>query len=186
MNKKMDDADFDEIDRLIQCDVDEGLRAFRSGEFGKRLRARLAADEQAAAAKSVLRRIAVPAAAATLLAVFAALFFLNVHRSPAPGPVHPRIFAAALRHFPSFSRPPAAGSLPGQAGAAGMSEPGGGFRSALASAERWKMEEERATPPRPDGLRAPVLSLKKKMEILYRDRVIERALALLIGKSKEA
>lgn len=184
MNKKMNDADFEEIGRLIQDDVDEGLRAFRAGEFGKRLRARLAADEKAAAPKSVLRRIAVPAAA--LLAVSAALLFLNVRRSPAPGPVYPRLFAAVLRQLPSFSRAPAAGSLSGPAGAAGIPEAGGGFRSALASAERWKKEEERATPLRPDGLRVPVLSLKKKMEILYRDKVIERALALLIGKSKEA
>lgn len=185
MNKKMNDADFEEISRLIQDDVDEGLRAFRSGEFGKRLRARLAADEQAVAVKSILRRIAVPAAA-TLLAVSAALFLLSVRRPPATNPFPPRLFAAVLRQLPAFSRPPAAGSLSSPAEAAGMPEGGAGFRSALASAERWKKEEERAIPLRPDGLRAPSLSLKKKMEILYRDKVIERALALLIGKSKEA
>jgi len=51
--------------------------------------------------------------------------------------------------------------------------------------ERRKKEEEHETPLRPDGLRVPILSLKKKMEILYKDKVIERALVLLIGKSKE-
>jgi hypothetical protein len=66
-----------------------------------------------------------------------------------------------------------------------MSEAGGGFQSALALAERWKKEEERETPLRLDGLRVPSLSLKKKMEILYKDKVIERVLVVLIGKSKE-
>lgn len=182
MNKKTDDGDFEEIGRLIQYDVDEALRVFRSVDFGKRLRARIAADERAVKAKSFLRRIAIPSA--TLLAVSAALFLLNVHRSPAPWPVHPRLFAAVLSQLPAFSRP-AAEFPSGPAGAAGMSEAGGGFQSALASAERWKKGEERETPARADGPRVPVLSLKKKMEILYKDKVIERALVLLIGKSKE-
>lgn len=182
MNKKMDDGDFEEIGRLIQYDVDEALRVFRSGDFGKRLRARIAADERAVKAKSFLRRIAVPSA--TLLAVSAALFLLNVHRSPAPWPVHPRFFAAVLSQLPSFSRS-AAESPSGPAGEVGMSEAGGGFQSAFASIERRKEEEDRETPLRADGLRVPVLSLKKKMEILYKDKVIERTLVLLIGKSKE-
>jgi hypothetical protein len=182
MNKKTDDGDFEEIGRLIQDDVDEALRVFRSGDFGKRLRARIAADERAVKAKSFLRRIAVPSA--TLLAVSAALFLLNVHRSPAPCPVYPRLFVAVLSQLPAFSR--SAAEFPsGPAGMAGMSEAGGGFQSALASAERRKREGEREPTFRPDGMRVPVLSLKKKMEILYKDKVIERALVLLIGKSKE-
>lgn len=67
-----------------------------------------------------------------------------------------------------------------------MSEAGGGFESALASVERRKEEEDRETPLRADRPRVPVLNLKQKMEILYKDKVIERALVLLIGKSKEA
>jgi len=182
MNKKMDDGDFEEIGRLIQYDVAEALRVFRSGDFGKRLRVRIAADERPVKAKSFFRRIAVPSTA--LLAASAALFLLYVYRSPAPGPVHPRLFVAVLRQLPAFSRP-AAEFPPGPAGVAGTSEAGGGFQSALASAERWKKEEERETPARADGPRVPVLSMKKKMEILYKDKVIERALVLLIGKSKE-
>jgi hypothetical protein len=185
MNKKIDDGNFEEIGRLIQNDVDEALRVFRSRDFGKRLRARIATDERPEKAKSLLRRIAVPAAAAALLAVFAALFLLYVPRPPARDPVHPRLFTAVLRQLPSFSRP-AAESPSGPAGEAGMSGAGGRFQSALASAERWKEEEARETPSRADRPRVPVLSLKKKMEILYRDRVIERALALMLGKSKEA
>jgi len=182
VNKKRDDGDFEEIGRLIQNDVDGALRVFRSRDFGTRLRARIAADERAVKAKSLLRRIAVPAAA--LLAVSAALYLLNVPRPPAPGPAHPRLFAAVLRQLPSFSRP-GAESPAGPAGEAGRSGAGSRFQSALASAERRK-EEARETPLRADRPRIPVLSLKKKMEILYRDRVIERALMLLTGKSKEA
>ncbi|OGD09009.1 MAG: hypothetical protein A2Y86_05865 [Candidatus Aminicenantes bacterium RBG_13_62_12] len=185
MNKKMDDRDFEEIGRLIQNEVDEALRVFRSKDLGERLRARIAADERAVKAKSFLRKISVPAAVATLLTVSVALFLLNVHRPPAPNHVHPRLFAAVLRQLPSFSRP-AAESPSSPAGEVGMSGAGGGFQSALASAERRKEEEERETPLRADGPRVPVLSLKKKMEILYKDKVIERALVLLIGKSKEA
>jgi hypothetical protein len=184
MNEKMDDRDCEEIGRLIQSEIDEAIGVFRSGDFEKRLRAQIAVSEGAAAAKSVLRKIAVPAAAATLLAVSAALLFLNVHRPRALSPVHPRLFAAVLRQLPTFSRPAAEfSSRP--VGVARMPEAGGGFQSALASAERRKKEEERETPLRPDRLRVPVLSLKKKMEILYKDKVIERALVLLIGKSKE-
>ena len=184
MNKKMDDRDFEEIGRLIQYDVDKALRVFRSGDFGKRLRARIAADERAVKTKSFFRRIAVPSAA--LLAVSAALFFLNVHRSPAPWPVHPRFFVAVLSQLPSFSRS-ATESPSGPAGEVERSEDGGGFQSAFASIERRKEkeEEDREPPLRTEGPRVPVLSLKKKMEILYKDRVIERALVLLIGKSKE-
>lgn len=182
MNKKIDNGDFEEIGRLIQYDVDEALRVFRSGDFGKRMRARIAADEGAARAKSFLRRIALPSA--TLLAVCATLFLLFVHRLPAPRPAHPRLFATVLSQLPAFSR--SVGEFPsGPAGVAGMSEAGGGFQSALASVERRKKEEERGTLLRPDGSRVPVLSLKRKMEILYKDKVIERALLLLIGKSKE-
>jgi hypothetical protein len=69
---------------------------------------------------------------------------------------------------------------------AGISGSGGGFREALASAERRKEEEERERTPRANGPRGPVLSLKEKMTILYKDKVIERGLMRLIGKSKEA
>jgi hypothetical protein len=183
MNKKMDDGDFEEIGRLIQCEVDEALRVFRSGDFRERMRARIAADGRAVKVKSFLRRIAVPSA--TLMAVSAALFLLFVHRSPAPWPVHPRLFASVLSQLPVFSRP--AAEIPSApAGVAGKSKAGGGFQSAFASVERRKKEEERETPLQPDGPRVPSLSLKKKMEILYKDKVIERALVLLIGKPKEA
>ena len=185
MNKKMDVRDFEEIDRLIQSEVDEALRAFRSWDFVKRLRTRIAADDRPVRAESFLKKAAIPAAATLLLAVSAALFLLDVHRSSGPGPIDPRTFAAVLSQLPSFSRP-ASVSPPGPAEEAGMFKAGGGFESALASAERRKAKEEGETSVRAGTPRVPALSMKERMEILFRDRVIERALALLTDKSKEA
>ena len=185
MNKKMGARDFEEIDRLIQNDVDEALRVFRSGDFGKRLRARIVAEAGAKTARSFLRKTAIPAAAATLLAVSAALFLVNIHRPPAPTPFRPLYFEALLRQLPAFSRP--AAELPsGPDRAAGMSGSGGGFLSVLASAERRKAEEEQKIISPTNRPKVPGLSLRKKMEILYKDKVIERALMILIGKIKEA
>lgn len=67
-----------------------------------------------------------------------------------------------------------------------MSEAGGGFEDALILVERRKEEEERGSSVQDGKPAAPALSMKERMKILFKDKVIERALTLIAVKSKEA
>jgi hypothetical protein len=62
---------------------------------------------------------------------------------------------------------------------------GGGFETALAAA-RSSGGTDRSSEIGAGPAKAPSLSLSERMRILYKDKVIERALMLLINKTKEA
>jgi hypothetical protein len=49
-----------------------------------------------------------------------------------------------------------------------------------------KEKDEGRPITRTGSLRVPTLSMKERMEILFKDKVIERALMSLAAKSKEA
>jgi hypothetical protein len=132
-----------------------------------------------------LERLALPAAAGLVLAVSAVLVFLAIHRPSTPAPAGPGLFAAVLGRFPSLSGP-ATGPPAGLGGGERISEAAGGFENALVLAERRKGEEERGTPARAGKPAARALSMKERMKILFKDKVIERALTALAVKSKEA
>ncbi|MGZ5453935.1 MAG: hypothetical protein ACXW2R_07015 [Candidatus Aminicenantales bacterium] len=185
MNKKIDARDFEEIERLIRTEIGEALNVSRSPEREARLRKRIDLETKAARAKSTVERLVLPAAASLILAVFAVLVFVVILRPPAPAPVDSGLFAEVLGRFLSLSGP-AARPPSGLGGEERMSEAGGGFERALALAERRKAEDERGTPVRPGKPAAPALSMKERMEILFKDKVIERALTALAAKSKEA
>jgi hypothetical protein len=185
MTRKIDDRDFERADRLVRAEIDEALAVFRSGDLERRLRSRIAADGQPVPVKPSLMKIAVPAAALLLLASTAALVLFLTLRSPVPAPVDPGLMADVLGRFPSLSGPDA-GPLPRRGGEERMSEAGGGFEDALILVERRKEEEERGSSVQDGKPAAPALSMKERMKILFKDKVIERALTLIAVKSKEA
>jgi hypothetical protein len=185
MNKKIDARDFEELERLIRTEVGEALEVSRTPEREARLRKRIDLETKAVRAKSTLQRLALPAAASLILAVSAVLVFFVILRPPAPRPADHGLFAVVLGRFPALSGP-VAGPPQGLGGEEPMSVAGGGFEKALVLAERRKEEEERGIPVRAGRPAAPALSMKERMEILFKDKVIERTLTLLAVKSKEA
>lgn len=180
MNKKIDTRDFERVDLLIQDEIDEALDVFRSKDFETRLRNRIAADDRAVAGKPFLMKIAVSAAAVLLLA--GALVLIVTDRSPTPGPVDPGLFATVLSQFPSLSRS-VAGPFPDPGEDGRISGAGRGFERILASAGRLEEKERGGPMARTIRLKVPALSMKRRMEILFKDKVIERALRLIAVKS---
>jgi hypothetical protein len=185
MNKKIDARDFEEIERMILNEVGEALEVFRARDFDRRLRTGIMAGDRTARPSPFLRRIAVPAAAAFLLAVSAAWLLLDSRRPPARDPIDPRDFAAVLSLLPALSQ--STSELPpGPAGAAGEPAGGAGFESVLVAARAWMKDEKGKTSASAAGPKAPALSMKEMIKILFRDKVIERVLMSLTYRSKEA
>jgi hypothetical protein len=178
MNKKTDVQDFEEIDRLIHDEVGQALKKFRAGDFEGRVRRRIVAEPGPAKGIAFLAKIAVPVAAILVLAISAAVYIFNPSRSSLPAPIDPGDFAAVLSRFPSFSRP--LSELPSRAAAeAVLSEAGRAFTSVLASAggaDQGERGSEEASPIRTAPPRAARLTMRERMEILFRDKVIERVL----------
>jgi hypothetical protein len=178
--------DFEDIRRLVSAETDEALRRFRAGNFEAKLRARIAAADRAAgeAPKRFfrLRPLAVSAVAAALILLLAGGAFL-VLRHGRKGGDDAAVFVKG------FGRLPGLESV--MAGPAGVPDHG---RTASASSgpmarvlgqayEEKKAEEDRTVPVAAPA--APRLSLKKKIEILFKDRVLERVLSSIHEKSKE-
>jgi hypothetical protein len=118
------------------------------------------------------------------VAIAAGTYFLLTKR-PAPEPAPEfRALASALSQLPGFSHP--SGRVwTGQAGQTGTSRLAESVRLVLVSAEQAKKEEEkRVSIPEGTG-KAPRLSPDQRMEILFKDRAIERALELIKKDSKE-
>jgi len=186
MNKTTAPDDFEEIDRLIRVELGQALEKFRAGDFEARVRRRLAAEaEPVRRGASLVLKIAVPAAAVLVLVLAAAVLIFD------PGPAPVRIatdagpIAAVLRELPPFS-----GSAPDlAAGPAGETEvpgTGGAIASILNAAGAGKEGQEGPGPIRPDDRKVAPLTMKKRMEILFRDKVIERVLTSWAAKAKEA
>jgi hypothetical protein len=180
MNKNVDSRDFEAMGRLIEGEIQEALDAYRAGDPEKRLRGRIAWGAGPVRTKPSLVKAAVPA---VLAAALGAVLLIVITRPRALPPIDPGDIVAVLSRFPSMSRPAAEAS---PARRAGIAEAAGVFEHALAAAGRWKEEEERKTPVRDVLPDVPAYSMKERMKILLEDKVIERALALLTEKSKEA
>jgi len=187
MGKSIEPQDLEKIDRLVHAEVVQALEKFRAGDFEGRVYRRIAAEPRPAKGIMFPAKIAVLVAAVLVLAISAAVTIFNPSRSPLPVPIDPGDFAAVLSRLPSFSRP--ASELPSRPAAeAFLSEAGRAFTSVLASAGGAEQAEQgaeeghavRPAPPRP----AP-LTMRKRMEILFRDKVIERVLLSCAHRTKE-
>ena len=177
MSKKIEPQDLEKIDRLIHVEVGQALEKFRMGDSESRVRRCIAAGPRPAKGITFPAKIAVPVAAVLVLAISAAVYIFNPSRSPLPAPIDPGDFAAVLSRFPSFSRP---SSEPlSRTAEAVLSEAGRAFTSVLASAggaEQGKQGAAEGRPVRTAPPRAARLTMRERMEILFRDKVIERVL----------
>jgi hypothetical protein len=160
---------------------------FRAGDFEARVRRRLAAEEKPSRRKAPFpAKSAVPAAVAVLLAIVGGVIaIVYPGRAPVRTPIDPGLFATVLRELPPFARAasdPSATRPPAEETATG----GAAIASVLGSAG-----------PRPEGgaeeagsgdtaPKAPPLTMKKRMEILFKDKIIERVLLSCAHRSKEA
>jgi hypothetical protein len=176
MNRKVDARGFETVDRLVRTEIEEGLAAFRADGAEARLRARIAAGP-GPVRRRPLASMAVPILLATSAAVIA---FLLVTRLPAHRPIDARDFMTVLLRSPALARPPA-GAFPEPV----PHDAPGGFERALAAA-RSSGGADRSSETGAGPAKAPSLSLSERMRILYKDKVIERVLMLLINKTKEA
>lgn len=186
MKKKSADHEFEEISSLIRDEEKAALNDFRSRDFRGSVMRKWREVRQDVTPRPKLRRMAVWASAAALPVVAVAVFFL-VRQASVPE-LQPdfRALASVLGALPggvSLSREEPVG--PGDPGPLDASSLAQSVRSALAVAETtMRLEEVRASSPEPAAA-VTRLSLYKKMEILYKDRVIERALLALKDPSKE-
>jgi hypothetical protein len=176
MNRKVDIRDLETVDRLVQAEIEEGLAAFRAGGAESGLRALVSAGPGPVRRRRLLANAAVP-----ILLTAMAVALIVVTRPPARRPIDARDFMTVLLRSPSLVRI-RAGSSPGP----GPRDTVGGFERALAAAGRSGGGTERASEAGEGLAKAPSLSPSDRMRILYKDKVIERALTLLISKSKEA
>jgi hypothetical protein len=184
MTNKDTDQELEGISELIRHEEEDALAFFRTRNFRDRVEARLkdtAGDRKPA---YLFQRRAVPFLAAALALIVAGAY-LFVLKGPASGP-SPEFsdLAAGLSQLPGLSHPPGKGwtALPGQTGTSQLAE---SVRLVLVSAEKTKREEEQEISIPAGTGKVPRLSLDQKMEILFKERAIERALLLFKGGSKE-
>jgi hypothetical protein len=183
MGERQDDRAFEDIAGLIREDKERALERFRKGDFDQKIRARIAAVS-AGERRPLGRRLLGPVSVVRLfMGAAGALLLLSRRRTTAPlgGPGRmmtvlgglPGISELAL---PKEAPPPATMPTSGTAQA---------VRTVLALATREKEAEERMVEVPAGRPKVPRLSLEKKMEILFKDRAIERVLISICKKSEE-
>lgn len=183
MGKSWSDQEFHQVARLIREDEERALEIFRQRNFQQSLRARIAADSPTKRG-FFGQRMTIPATIAALVLI-AGGTVLMVTRRPSSSPQRgPGPIAEILNDLPGitdFVMPKE--TIP--AGATDTFGPARTFRVVLAMVtQRIRDEERKATAP--TGHRSvPRLSLEKKMEILFKDRAIERVLVRMFRKSEE-
>jgi hypothetical protein len=183
MAERWDDQEFSEISRLIREEEDRALEIFRQRNFDQKIRTWIAAGSPA---KRGLfgKRMAIPATIAALIVVTAGIIFVATRRSGLGPQLRPGPMAVILGALPGSSdlAMPRATVPVGEPDAVG---PARAFRLVLALATQVKEEEQRRVAVPTENLSVPRLSLEKKMEILFKDRAIERVLIRMIKKSEE-
>jgi len=184
MKNKPTDYDFEDISGLIRKEEEDALAFFRMRNFQNRLETRL--KEQAGGKKPPVffRRRAVPFLATVLVLIMAGVFIFILEHPGAGPPSEFEALASALGQLPGFSHPPGREwAVPtGQTGTSRLAD---SIRQALVTAEQIKKEgEQRISIPAGTG-KVPRLSPDQRMEILFKERAIERALLLIKDDSKE-
>ena len=184
MKSNLADDDFEDVSALIKKEEEDALAFFRTGNFKQRLEIRLREIPGDKRQAFPFWRMAVPVLALVLVVIMAGIFFFIRKRPGAVPPSERTALAAALRQLPGFSHPPAWEwtAAPGQTGTSRLAE---SVRLVLVAAEQIKKEEERRVSIPAGTGKVPRLSLDQKMEILFKERVIERALLLIKDDSKE-
>lgn len=184
MKDELADHDFEGVSALIKEEEEDALAFFRTRNFKHRLEMRL--QETAGGKKQaiLIQQMAVPVLAAVLVLIVAGIF-LFVLKHPEAGP--PREFkalASALAQLPGFSHSPGLEwtAAPEKGGTFLLAE---SVRQVLVKVDQVKRKEEESISVPAGRGKVPRLSLDQKMEILFQEKAIERALLLFRDDSKE-
>ena len=186
MARKIEPGDLEAIDRLIRDEVAQALGRFRAGDFEGRVRRRLAAEAGPTCRRPMpWMQTAVWVSAALWLAVAVTSIVLVITNRPSVrAPIDAGPIAAVLGELPPF-----AGSAPEPAaGPAGETAIPGAGRAIASVLEATGAGKDRRAGPGTIGGGAPKaapLTMKKRMEILFKDKVIERVLLSCASRSKE-
>jgi hypothetical protein len=184
MKNEQTNHDFENISALIRKEEEEALAFFRMRDFRKRVETRLEEEASGKRPSILSRKRAVPVAATVLVAIMAGIFFLLLEHPGAGPPPEFRALASALGRLPGFSHPPELKwTMPREK--TGTSRLAKSVRLVLVSTEKIKRDAEREVSVPAGPVKVPHLSLDQKMEILFKERAIERALLLFKGDSKE-
>jgi hypothetical protein len=183
MAERWDDQEFNEISRLIREEEDRALEIFRQRNFDQKIRVRIAAVPKRKRG-FFGHGMAIPATIAALILIAGGTVVMVTRRpSSSPesgsGPI-----AAILKDLPGITD----FVMPKETIPAGPTDafgPARTFRVVLAMVKQQNREEERNATVPTGSLRVPHLSLEKKMEILFKDRAIERVLVRMFRKSEE-
>lgn len=183
MGEKQGDRAFEDIAGLIREDRERALERFRKGDFDRRLRARIASvsDEER---RPLVRRLLVPVSVVLLFVVAAGTLLLLTRRPTTAPPGGPGRMMTVLERLPAISEL----ALPREAipsATMPTSSTARAVRAVLVLAIREKEAEERMVEIPAGRPKGPRLSLEKKMEILFKDRAIERVLLSISKKSEE-
>jgi hypothetical protein len=172
------------IRRLIEREIEEGLSRVRRPEFESRLRARLKAAGAAPAPGRLARRFWIPALAAAGAAALLLVAWLWIGRPGAAGSgTAAEALGSALERMPGV-RNLETGLGPGTFAEEAASKSAGVIWLALGSASRGASTAPPPPGPSPESLR-PRYDLEQKMEILFGQRTIERALSYYKDKFRE-
>ena len=186
MAEKPESREVERISTLIRDEKEAALAAFRDRDFPGRVMKEWRAARREAPPAPQVRPVFVAAVALVLL-VAAVSALLLVLRAPAPrGRPGGGVLASVLGALPggaTVARAEPAGRA--EAGAQGSGGLTGSVLAAVTAEERTGREGGESVSPVPPPAAAPRLSLRRKMKILFGDRVIERALILLKETSKE-
>lgn len=179
----------DELQTLIREDQDRALAAFRTGNFDARVRARIAETEKGPRRRPLVLTNVRAHAVGTALVIFAAVVAAAIMFWPKrPSPLLTANYVEAL--WTALDGSPGVKVLSGPAAseAAGPKRQSGlpiSFERTLSLLQAQKQARENEAASSPAEKPAPPLSFRDKVRILYRDKVIERALLLALEKSKE-
>ncbi|MGB7294635.1 MAG: hypothetical protein WBC70_03530 [Candidatus Aminicenantales bacterium] len=184
MKDELSDHEFEGISALIRKEEEAALAFFRTRNFRGRLESRLKPAAGNAMRPSRSLAWAVPVLATVLVAIVAGTYFL-LTRHPVAEPAREfKTLASALAQLPGFSPSPGRERTP-------PPEKTGSFlvaetvRQVLVKAEQTKQEKEQSVSVPAGTGEVPRLSPDQRMEILFKERAIERALLLFKNDSKE-
>jgi hypothetical protein len=184
MKNKRTDHDFEDISFLIRKEEEDALGFFRTRNFRDRVKKGLKKEARRGIRAVPFRRTAVPVLGVALVVIMAVIFLFVLNRPGTGRRPEFSALASALGRLPGFSHPPGWDwrTPPGRTG---ISPPAESVRRILIIAEETKRMEERAVPIPAETVRIPRLSLDRKMEILFKEKAIERVLLSFKADSKE-
>ncbi len=184
MKNKLTDRNFEDISALIREEEEEGLAVFRTRDFRGTLESRLEEAANGRWAHPYRRTWAMPALAGILIFIVAGIVFLILRQPEPVPPPELKALAHALGQLPGFSHTPRR-EWTGPSGRAETSGLAASVQQVLISAGQVKRGEEQRLRTTDGAGKIPRLSIDQKMEILFKERAIERALLLHKINSRE-